>query len=495
MALDALPVDEGGTSNRRVAKNSLIYLLGQLLTWSVTLVAITVIPRRLGEASMGQLTVAGTVVGTVIQFLSFSIESYLTTEVGRDRREAQRLVQALLGLRLTLTPVVILGVCTILYLVHATPIVWKLSLVALIGSLIAFLLGSLSYVLVGLEEAHRVTLVNTLGTSNQLLAIPFLRYGPISVVVSGVSMQALTAAIQVAWMRTRIRLRPVFDRAEWEHVIRGGLPFLANSLVMSLYGFTTVFILRHYAGDAAVGVYSQSQRIFGTFLFFPTAIGSALLPSLSRLANADPAEFRAMQSRIFSLMITLGLPVASGAFVLAKPVCSILYGHRAFGGVPAALQVAALNIIPVYITSTMYQFLTAQRKNAVWSIFLMITVVLNGLGCVVLIPLCSRLFSNAAMGAQAACLIAELVTVPFALTLLRTNPFSGQTLSRSARALAAAAAMVAVMLATRGLFVVVPATLGVATYVVAAWLLHALGKEDQERLVALVRAKLHRRAA
>jgi O-antigen/teichoic acid export membrane protein len=476
-----------------VAKNSLIYLLGQCLTWSVTLVALTIIPRRLGETAMGQIAFAGTVVGTVFQFLCLSIESFLTTEVGRDRREAERLIQAVLGLRLVLIPVLAAAVCAILAATHASPVVWKLALVVLVGVTIAFVLGPLNYVLVGLEEARRVMAINTLNSSSQLFAVPFLRYGPISVVAASVSVQALTAAMQVAWIRTRVRLRPVFRRAEWEHVVRGGLPFLANTLAMSLYGFTTVFLLRHFSGEAAVGVYSQSQRIFGTFLFIPTAIGSALLPSLSRLVAAAPSEFRAMQSRILSLMVTLGLPVACGAFLLAKPLCNLLYGHHGFGGVPAALQVAAFNVIPVYITSTMYQFLTAQRKNAVWSLFLMATVALNALGCVALIPLCERVFNNAAMGAQAACLIAELVTVPFALVLLRTNPFDGVTLSRLTRAFAAAAAMAAVMWATRGLFIVVPAALGLVTFAAAAWSLHALGDEDQARLVELVRARLRRR--
>jgi hypothetical protein len=112
---------------------------------------------------------------------------------------------------------------------------------------------------------------------------------------------------------------------------------------------------------------------------------------------------------------------------------------------------------------------------------------------VALIPLCERVFNNAAMGAQAACLIAELVTVPFALVLLRTNPFDGVTLSRLTRAFAAAAAMAAVMWATRGLFIVVPAALGLVTFAAAAWSLHALGDEDQARLVELVRARLRRR--
>ena len=40
------------------------------------------------------------------------------------------------------------------------------------------------------------------------------------------------------------------------------------------------------------GVYTQAQRLFGTFLFVPTALGAALLPSLARLAQASQEEFR-----------------------------------------------------------------------------------------------------------------------------------------------------------------------------------------------------------
>ncbi len=482
-------------SGRRVAKNTLIYLLGQCVTWSVTLVAITIIPRTLGEAGMGQIALATVPIGTVVLLLGFSIESYLTTEVGRDRREAERLIQAVLGLRLVLTPLLWLCACALLYATGASPIVWKLGLVALLGATISFVIGPLNNVLVGLEQARRVTTITSLGTANQLLAIPFLRYGPISVVVSSASMQLVTSSIQAAWMSQIVRLRPVFRRAEWEHVVRGGLPFLVNSLVMQLYQFTTVYILKYFAGESAVGVYTQSQRIFGTFFFIPAAIGSALLPSLSRMVAADPGEFRAMQSRILCLMVSLGLPVGCMAFVLAQPLCHLLYGHRAFGNVPAALQIAAVSVVPIYITSTMYQFLTAQRKNATWSFFLMLTVVVNCICCVAFIPLFSRLYHNPAMGAQAACLIAESVAVPLALILLQTNPFGGDTIGRLARASAAAALMVVVMLLTRRYFIVVPAALGVVTFGLVAWFLRALGDEDQARLVALVRGRLRRSRA
>jgi O-antigen/teichoic acid export membrane protein len=231
----------------------------------------------------------------------------------------------------------------------------------------------------------------------------------------------------------------------------------------------------------------------GTFLFLPTAIGYALMPSLARLAEANTAEFQRMERRVLVAVIALGLPVMTLVLMLAYPLSRLLYGEK-FQDLPLTLQATALSIIPIYINIVLYRFLVAQQKNAIWSLFLIGTVILNAILCYVLIPWARYApdVHNAAVGAVLASTLAEIVTVVFALLLLKTNPVNVDTVGRLLRSLLATGAMVIVIWWTRHLFILIPALLGVVVFSLAAWWLHVLGEEEQRKIMAIVRKKLRR---
>jgi O-antigen/teichoic acid export membrane protein len=245
-------------------------------------------------------------------------------------------------------------------------------------------------------------------------------------------------------------------------------------------------------GLGAVGVYSQASRLFGTFLFVPNAIGMALLPSLARLASASATEFRTTQLRVLSLLVTLALPVTAVMIVLAHPISHLLYGAKNFTEMPLVLQVYALAVLPMYLVTTLYQFLVAQNRGRTWTGVLLLTVGLYALFSALLIPIARDRLHNGAVGAVGATVLSETFSVIFAFALLKNSPFDGPTLGRILRALFATACMAGVMWLTQSLFVLIPLTLGFLTFGLLAWFLKVLGAEEQAKIVGLVRRKLRR---
>ncbi len=67
------PQIDAPISHERVAKNTLIYIVGQLVSWAMTLLSVSIIPRRLGETGMGQLAIAGTTVGAVANMMMLGL--------------------------------------------------------------------------------------------------------------------------------------------------------------------------------------------------------------------------------------------------------------------------------------------------------------------------------------------------------------------------------------------------------------------------------------
>ena len=274
--------------------------------------------------------------------------------------------------------------------------------------------------------------------------------------------------------------------------MRGGLPFIVNDMLASLSAFVTLAIIHSMLNDDAVGLYTQANKLLGTFMFVSAVVGAALLPAISRLATQDPARFQAAQTRVFGVLVIAGLPVMAGAIVLAHPLCRLLYGSTRFVGMAPVLQCCALAVIPLYIVSTMYQFLVAQRKNLQWTRYLITTYGIAALASLLLIPLTKSLWGNGAIGAALALAFSETCGAIFAFYLLRTNPFAQGMGWRITRALGATLLMAGVMWVTRDLFVVIPAVLGTVVFVGAAWLLRALPAEEQALIVSVFLKKLGR---
>lgn len=493
---EAIPI----ISHKRVAKNAAIYFAAQAVSWLVTLVNIIVVPRKLGELGMGQFTFV-TGVFTPFVFIHFGIEQYMIKEIGRDNSTARRLLPAALGLRLVLSPVYLFLTIGWLYLHHKSNGVWIMGIIYCIMGIGVFIGDPVRSVLAGFEDAKKVALIDLLIGSSVLLAIPFLRFGPIALIVAILVTVYITVIMRIYWVRNLIDIW--ISPRDWMKLIKGGMPFIINVWLLQMYIYSGIIILNLYADDKAVGIWGTAQKLYSPFMSIPTAIGFALLPSLARLADQDMKEFRIMQYRVLSLLIILGLPFSVGVILLAPDICHALYPNQ-FAGLALTLQLFALVTIPVYIVSTMYQFLVAQNRNAIWSIFLVGSVALFTVANVILVPLTIRWWHNASAGTAIALAIAETCSAIAALILLRSNPFTWELARRVGGAIAATAAMgVVIWLAGmihiggdrigEAIRIIMLAALGTITFVTFAWQLRILTSDERAKLTALIKRKLLRR--
>ncbi len=485
------PVPSGG----RVARNASVYLVGQIASWTVSFLYLSIIPRMLAERAWGELTVATTIVTTVGGLFACGMESYLVKEIGRDRANTEHLLRATIGLRLVvLLPIILCCVATF-KIMHASPVIWSIGTIAIIQACVVLVSEPFRSVMAGWEHAGRVSVLDLMLNTAPLFAIPFLlmHYGAEALIGAILCMTTTVAITRWMIVGRHLRLMPIIDVPEWVRMVKGGLPFFVNTYIIQLYTAAAVFIVRHFThDDAAVGVLSQATKLCGTFMCIPTALSAALLPSLARLAEASPTEFKQKQSRVFGLLLVLGLPVTAAVIVLAGPFCRLLYGPDKFVALPQVLQVTALAIIPLYIVSTMYQFLVAQNRNGIWVFFMAATA---GVYCVlssILTPWSLHYYGNGVIGAAASTVIVETVSAICAFVVLRSNPLNAELVGRLFRAIIATAAMTAVMYTTRHLFILVPVALGFAVFTWSGWWLHILASEEEARLAAVVQSILRR---
>ena len=216
--------------------------------------------------------------------------------------------------------------------------------------LLICLAALLSGVLNGLDRfaaaAAAPLVFNSVSIAAMLLLTPYLptvghalAWG---VTISGVLQLGLLAwAVRRAGMRLRIprpRLTP-----QMRHLLRRMGPGLLGAGVTQLnLAVDVVIVTLLPPGSASLLYYADrvNQLPLGVI---GTAVGTALLPLLSRQARAGQAtEARETLSRALEVSLALTLPAALALAVAGQPIMLVLFGRGAFDPTAARLSAQAL---------------------------------------------------------------------------------------------------------------------------------------------------------
>jgi putative peptidoglycan lipid II flippase len=286
--------------------------------------------------------------------------------------------------------------------------------------LVSVAMGALNAVGHFLTPALAPVLLNLCLITAALLAAklfdpPILALG-IAVIISGV----LQVALQVPPLRAR-GLKPALVLAPGHPAIRRlGVvmaPAVLGASVFQLNVLVSRF-LASFKGDGAVSNLYYADRLIefplGVFVF---AIGTASLPTFSRLVKSDdrPGLRRAFSGSL-GLALALALPSTVGLVLLREPIFatmfswnSDLFGEAAVSGCALALFYYALGLVPITVSRTYVNLCMAHENTRTPAQAAIVSLVANAVFSLALIgPLPSGPLPEAFVAFQNAWVVADL---------------------------------------------------------------------------------------
>lgn len=470
---------------QRVIRNILSVLGSELLTRLTGFVLALYVVRKLGAGSLGQLAFLTSFMTLASVLSDLGISRLAARNLSRDPAAMAAFAPAALRLKLLLVGGLALLLALASPLLGLDPPLRRLFLVFIgwfVGDSLNLYLKGLftareALDRVGLMRAVEKGLFLVLLVAVILLPLEGRRLEAIVLLFPLTALAAFALGLVVA-RRDGVPLTGADDGPSWRDILARSWPFAGSIIMANVYIHSDRVILSYLRGDVDTGLYDAANRIFITLFALQALMAEVFFPTFSRLYAEDRELYRRFTRRAAGLLFGLALPLATGAFILAGPGMSLIFG--------AGFEAAVLSL------RLLCPVLAIRAGLAVWGSLLQVADrerrYLLGIsaGALLNLALNFALIPRYSLnGAAFATLLAEALVLLLFLAWARglTRPI---WLAPLLRALGASAGMALVLVLLPAPSLGLSLGVGAGVYALLFLLLGGLGAEDRALLIAVL---------
>lgn len=442
---DAAPPE----SRAAVARNAFNLVLGQVATTALGIVLSAALGRTLGAHDFGLYFLILSMAGFAAVFVEWGQLLFVVRELAREPHRASSLLGSAVAVRIVGAAIVSIPTWAAARAFGYEARTCAYS-VAFIWSTLPFSLAQ-AYGMVfrardrmGLDAA--VSVVNKVAVLALTIVALRLGTGIPGVLVAQVMAGLVALATAVGFLRSLRIGRLLVSWQAARSIIAGGAPIVAMVAAVSIQPYLDAMILSKLVPPTSVGWYGAARNIMGT-LFAPSLIlASAFYPRLSRAAN-QPGALTGELRAALRPMLWLGALGGVGTYLFADVAVALIYGARGFGPAGAILRYFSLGLFAMFVDVLLGHAITATGHAVGFAVTKFGSVIVSTALDFVLIPHFQAHAGNGGIGVIVAFIASEVVVLAGSIYLLPRGSLGLKVLADVVRALGAAAATGAVLLA------------------------------------------------
>lgn len=338
-------------------------LISEIAVRGLTLASMLVVARVLGPAALGQLAIAQAVIAYAGVLGDGGLTTLAQRTMVRDPVRSERLAATTTSIQLALSAVLavaVVGVSAVLPVDEGAR-----HLVIVMTPLLLAQALNLFYVLQAREDFGALARVRTLGQVAVacLSVILVLRTNSNTWVAVSIWAGALLADLLCFGALRSRGFR--FGRPEWlvaKHLLRGGWPYLAMSLLSQALQNFDVMVLGATRSSQEVGEYTAAYRIVLIAVGLVGIVIAVVFPELVRRFRDDATAFGEFLTGLIRQSTRVGYAMAALVVMTAPEIVSALYG-KAYVNSSVVLAVLFLSVPISYCNGLLGQGLLAAGRE------------------------------------------------------------------------------------------------------------------------------------
>ena len=438
----AIPAPGVSEITGSVARNTLVMLASQLVTFAATFIWQVAIQRTLGPNTFGNLFYAQSLALTGGVFMDAGIATYLTKQVARDRQHSAQLLSTALLLRTISTVIVYGGILAWVLITRPAVDMESFQAVMLVG--LAIVVASFTQACTAAFQGNENMRWQALGTIAEkvtvtalsliMLFLGFRLVAVAAVMLVGAGMNLAlvgSRAVRMGWVHLR------FDRRVARGLIVGGAPFFLWGAFGVIYQRNAAIQLESLTDSTTTGLFGVAVRMYETLSFVPYIFQAAVLPVLARTFLEVGDSMTRTSRRSLDLIVLAALPISMGVLLLAREIIALVGGLPKYEGAVLPLQILALSLVPLYIDMILATILVSADKQKQWAFVAVGAALINPVLNWWLILQTQAQLHNGAVGSAIVTLLTELAIFFLYVALLPRGVLGRANLAYAARVLGA----------------------------------------------------------
>jgi O-antigen/teichoic acid export membrane protein len=320
---------------RRIATNFTLLASGEVVSKVFTLIAFTLLARRLGPTTFGSIEFALALIALFTLIVEGGFSPYGAREVAKYPSRVSWLVSHIVAIRCILAVsgfIVLLGLVAML----SVPLAVK-QIVLLYGLTLFFVPVLLPWVFQGLDRMGVVTATTTIRWMVLAGGVFLWVREPaeawrVPVVEIGAIMLSATFNL---WMYRRryAAVRPRLEANVSLALFREALPIGLSQLLWAARVYLPIIFLGLLVGESSVGWFGTAQRLVLALNTFGVLYLFNLLPSLSRAAKQPRETVQEIMRTSIPIAAWSTVFVSALGMAVAEPLMTMVFGAQYAEGV------------------------------------------------------------------------------------------------------------------------------------------------------------------
>ena len=344
---------------RKVAYNTLVQIVGKVVTTVISLFLVAALTRYLGVTGYGQYTTVFSYVAFFAVFADFGFFWIFIRELAKPDADTSKIASNILTLR-TILGIVVYGLAFVVgfFIPQYYEFRWGIGITAL-----ASLFLALNFTYVGVFQnklrMDKAALTDMIGRAVILVVTLYL-------IKSNLGLNAILWAyafgnivnfVISAWLgRIYVHFRPAFDFKYWKEIFWQALPMGIILVLNLIYFRVDTLILSLLKSSTDVGIYGPPYKVLEIMLFLPTIFMGNIFPIITRFYFEKNPRLNELIQKAFDFLFMMALPIIVGVIFAARPIIEAVAGVefvnastvQPFLGIPAT-SVLALQILIIAV--------------------------------------------------------------------------------------------------------------------------------------------------
>jgi O-antigen/teichoic acid export membrane protein len=336
-----------------------LLLLGRTMAYACVFVFQVLLARILQPSAFGLLNVGIVVTSYASLLTDFGLHIVGGRDLVRNGSRSGVSLQVILGRLLIAVTFLSIGAAGLLV---AQPAVEVWVIAAILGSTLIAAALSLNWALQAQGRFLQLAIIEAVSGFFQLavgVVVVHSSSDLVPAVVAVATAPWVTAILAAVASRFRGALRRPTMRTI--RVLASGFPLAIAMLAISLYYTVDSILLALWRPAEEVGYYAAAYRLVIPVLAIAVAAQSVALPMLVRL-RASSNEVRALVEAMSQVLVTLALPAAIGAALMADIIVATIFGEN-FAAAALPLSLLVFSWVTVFANVPFGALLLATNRD------------------------------------------------------------------------------------------------------------------------------------